>query len=133
MPNTLLSAPLAALEQSDDFLRRHLGPCEGELPAMLETLGVDSIDTLINQTVPAGIRLAAPLALGEPTAEHVALAQLKAIASKNVLKKSLIGLGYYDTITPKVILRNVTENPGWYTAYTPYQAEIAQGRLEALM
>ncbi|MGL4408817.1 MAG: aminomethyl-transferring glycine dehydrogenase [Zoogloea sp.] len=133
MPNTLLSAPLAALEQSDDFLRRHLGPCEGELPAMLETLGVDSVDTLINQTVPAGIRLAAPLALGEPTAEHVALAQLKAIASKNVLKKSLIGLGYYDTITPKVILRNVTENPGWYTAYTPYQAEIAQGRLEALL
>jgi glycine dehydrogenase len=83
--------------------------------------------------VPADIRLPAPLALGEPTPEHVALARLKAIAGKNVVKKSLIGMGYYDTITPKVILRNVMENPGWYTAYTPYQAEISQGRLEALL
>ncbi|MBS0354317.1 MAG: aminomethyl-transferring glycine dehydrogenase [Proteobacteria bacterium] len=133
MSNTLLSAPLATLEQGDDFIRRHLGPCANELPAMLAAVGVDSLDTLVAQTVPAGIRLLAPLALGEPTPEHVALAQLKAIAGKNVLKKSLIGMGYYDTITPKVILRNVMENPGWYTAYTPYQAEIAQGRLEALL
>ena len=133
MSKTLLSAPLATLEQGDDFIRRHLGPCANELPAMLAAIGVDSLDTLIGQTVPAGIRLPAPLDLGEPVPEHVALATLKAIASKNVLKKSLIGMGYYDTITPKVILRNVMENPGWYTAYTPYQAEIAQGRLEALL
>ena len=133
MSKTLLSAPLATLEQGDDFIRRHLGPCASELPAMLAALGVDSLDTLIGQTVPADIRLPAPLALGEPTAEHVALARLKAIAGKNVVKKSLIGMGYYDTLTPKVILRNVMENPGWYTAYTPYQAEISQGRLEALL
>jgi glycine dehydrogenase len=133
MSKTLLSAPLATLEQGDDFIRRHLGPCANELPAMLAAVGVDSLDTLVAQTVPAGIRLPAPLALGEPTPEHVALAKLKTIAGKNVLKKSLIGMGYYDTITPKVILRNVMENPGWYTAYTPYQAEIAQGRLEALL
>jgi glycine dehydrogenase len=133
MSKTLLSAPLATLEQGDDFIRRHLGPCASELPALLAAVGVDSLDTLIDQTVPAGIRLPAPLAIGEPTPEHVALARLKAIAGKNVLKKSLIGMGYYDTITPKVILRNVMENPGWYTAYTPYQAEIAQGRLEALL
>jgi glycine dehydrogenase len=133
MSKTLLSAPLATLEQGDDFIRRHLGPCSNELPGMLAAVGVDALDTLIQQTVPAGIRLSAPLALGEPMAEHVALARLKTIAGKNVLKKSLIGMGYYDTITPKVILRNVMENPGWYTAYTPYQAEIAQGRLEALL
>ncbi|WP_298597559.1 aminomethyl-transferring glycine dehydrogenase, partial [uncultured Zoogloea sp.] len=133
MSKTLLSTPLATLEQGDDFIRRHLGPCATELPAMLAALGVDSLDTLIGQTVPADIRLPAPLALGEPTPEHVALARLKGIAGKNVVKKSLIGMGYYDTITPKVILRNVMENPGWYTAYTPYQAEISQGRLEALL
>ena len=133
MSKTLLSTPLATLEQGDDFVRRHLGPCDNEMPSLLAAVGVDALDTLIAQTVPAGIRLAAPLALGEPTAEHVALARLKAIAGKNVLKKSLIGMGYYDTITPKVILRNVMENPGWYTAYTPYQAEISQGRLEALL
>ena len=133
MSKTLLTAPLATLEQGDDFIRRHLGPCANEMPAMLAAIDVDSLDTLIGQTVPADIRLPAPLALGEPTPEHVALARLKAIAGKNVLKKSLIGMGYYDTITPKVILRNVLENPGWYTAYTPYQAEISQGRLEALL
>ncbi|HNB63012.1 MAG TPA: aminomethyl-transferring glycine dehydrogenase [Rhodocyclaceae bacterium] len=133
MPQNLLSSPLSALEQRDAFIDRHLGPCAVERPPMLAALGVDSVETLIAQTVPAGIRLAAPLALGEPVPEHEALAELKAIASKNVLKKSLIGMGYYDTLTPKVILRNVMENPGWYTAYTPYQAEIAQGRLEALL
>lgn len=107
MSKTLLSTPLATLEQGDDFIRRHLGPCATELPAMLAALGVDSLDTLIGQTVPADIRLPAPLALGEPTPEHVALARLKGIAGKNVVKKSLIGMGYYDTITPKVILRSV--------------------------
>jgi hypothetical protein len=126
------SAPLATLEQGDDFIRRHIGPCSDELPGMLAAVGVDALDTLIQQTVPAGIRLP-PRWPWASRAEHVALARLKTIAGKNVLKKSLIGMGYYDTITPKVILRNVMENPGWYTAYTPYQAEIAQGRLEALL
>ena len=130
MPQTL---PLRALEQRDEFVHRHIGSNPTDIDAMLATIGAPSLDALIEQTVPAAIRLPAPLALGEPVPEHVALANLKAIAGKNVLKKSLIGMGYYDTITPKVILRNVMENPGWYTAYTPYQAEISQGRMEALI
>jgi glycine dehydrogenase len=100
---------------------------------MLAAVGAPSLDELIGQTVPAAIRLRSPLPLARPMREHEALAKLKAIAAKNVVKKSLIGMGYYDTLTPKVILRNLLENPGWYTAYTPYQAEIAQGRLEALL
>ncbi|WP_341677780.1 aminomethyl-transferring glycine dehydrogenase [Niveibacterium sp. SC-1] len=127
------SAPLAQLEQREDFIGRHIGPDAAETAAMLQSLGAADLDTLIGQTVPAAIRLDAPLAIGEATPEHEALAALKAIAGKNVLKRSLIGLGYYDTLVPKVILRNLMENPGWYTAYTPYQAEIAQGRLEALL
>ncbi len=133
MPHT----PLSALEQRDEFLARHIGPDAAETAAMLAAVGASSLDELIGQTVPAAIRLAKPLAsfanLAGPMREHEALAKLKTIASKNVLKKSLIGLGYYDTLLPKVILRNLLENPGWYTAYTPYQAEIAQGRLEALL
>ena len=129
--------PLSALEQHDEFIHRHIGPCAAEATAMLAAIGAESIEQLIAQTVPAAIRLPADLpALGSfpaPKREHEALAELKAIASKNVIARSCIGMGYYDTLTPKVILRNVMENPGWYTAYTPYQAEIAQGRLEALM
>ncbi|RLJ64671.1 aminomethyl-transferring glycine dehydrogenase [Sulfurisoma sediminicola] len=126
-------APLAAFEQHDEFIARHLGQDESELAAMLAVVGAASLDELIAQTVPKAIRLAAPLALPGPRREHEALAALKAIAAKNVVRKSLIGMGYHDTLTPKVIVRNVLENPGWYTAYTPYQAEIAQGRLEALL
>jgi len=129
MPHT----PLSALEQRDEFIARHIGPDAAETAAMLAAVGASSLDELIEQTVPAAIRLAGPPALPGPMREHEALAKLKALAAKNVLKKSLIGLGYYDTLTPKVILRNLLENPGWYTAYTPYQAEIAQGRLEALL
>ena len=129
--------PLSSLEQHDEFIHRHIGPCAAEMVDMLADIGADSLDQLIDQTVPAAIRLPADLnALGPfptPKREHEALAELKAIASKNVIARSCIGMGYYDTLTPKVILRNVMENPGWYTAYTPYQAEIAQGRLEALM
>ncbi len=129
--------PLSALEQRDEFLARHIGPDVAETAAMLAAVGAASLDELIGQTVPASIRLAQPLAsfanLAAPLREHEALAKLKAIAAKNVVRKSLIGMGYYDTLTPKVILRNLLENPGWYTAYTPYQAEIAQGRLEALL
>jgi len=128
-----LNQPLAALEQHDEFIGRHIGPCASEMTAMLAAIGAASLDQLIDQTVPAAIRLPADLPLPAPRREHEALADLKAMASKNVVNKSCIGMGYYDTLTPKVILRNVMENPGWYTAYTPYQAEIAQGRLEALM
>ena len=127
------SLPLSALEQHDEFIGRHIGPCASEMAAMLATIGAASLDQLIDQTVPAAIRLPADLPLPAPRREHEALADLKALASKNVINKSCIGMGYYDTLTPKVILRNVMENPGWYTAYTPYQAEIAQGRLEALL
>ena len=126
-------SPLSVLEQHDDFIARHIGPDDKDIAAMLAAIGAASLDQLIEQTVPAAIRLAAPLALPEAKSEHEALADIKAIAAKNSATKSLIGMGYHDTITPKVILRNVMENPGWYTAYTPYQAEIAQGRLEALL
>ena len=124
---------LAELEQRDEFIGRHIGPDAASMPAMLAAIGATSLDALIAETVPAAIRLNAPLALPDAMPEHAALAQLKAIAAKNVVKKSLIGQGYYGTHTPPVILRNLFENPGWYTAYTPYQAEIAQGRLEALL
>jgi glycine dehydrogenase len=133
MSDSLLSSPLASLEQRDAFVHRHLGPNADEIARMCATIGVGDIDELIAQTVPAGIRLTAPLPLADSMPEHAALAHLKAIASRNVVKKSLIGQGYYGTHTPAVILRNVLENPGWYTAYTPYQAEISQGRLEALL
>ncbi len=133
MTDTLLSAPLACLEQRDAFIHRHLGPNADEIAHMCAAIGVADIDALIDQTVPAGIRLESPVPLAAPVPEHEALGALKAIAARNVLKKSLIGLGYYGTHTPAVILRNVMENPGWYTAYTPYQAEISQGRLEALL
>ncbi len=130
MPRT---PSLLDLEQRDAFVARHIGPNASEIAAMLAVVGAASLDQLIDQTVPAAIRLAAPLALPEAQPEHEALATLKTIAAKNVVKKSLIGMGYHDTLMPAVIQRNVLENPGWYTAYTPYQAEIAQGRLEALL
>ena len=130
MPN---AQTLSALEQRDEFIARHIGPCPSEIAAMLATIGASSLDQLIDQTVPAAIRLPAPLSLAGARTENEALGALKAIAGKNRVNKSLIGMGYADTLTPKVILRNVLENPGWYTAYTPYQAEIAQGRLEALL
>ncbi len=133
MSSMSLNAPLSALEQLDQFIDRHIGPNDAEVAVMLEAVGVASMEELIAQTVPADIRLPSALPLPGPKPEHRALTDLRAIANRNVLKKSLIGMGYYGTHTPAVILRNVMENPGWYTAYTPYQAEIAQGRLEALL
>ncbi len=130
MPLTL---PLTALEQRDEFIARHIGPAASDIPAMLDAIGAPSVEALIGETVPAAIRLPEPLPLPEPRPEAEALAALKVIAGRNRINKSLIGMGYADTQTPAVILRNVLENPGWYTAYTPYQAEIAQGRLEALL
>ncbi len=137
MPAPLSPSPsspsLAALEQRDDFLDRHIGPSASEIAAMLASINASSLEQLVEQTVPPAIRLAAPLALAEPRPEGEALAALRAIARRNRVQHSMIGMGYADTLTPTVVLRNVLENPGWYTAYTPYQAELAQGRLEALL
>src|SRR5690606_32169983 len=112
---------------------RHLGPDASEQQAMLSALGVASRSELIEQTVPPGIRFNRPLDLPPALDEQAALARLASHAQQNQVWTSLIGMGYNATITPTVILRNVLENPGWYTAYTPYQPEIAQGRLEALL
>jgi len=125
--------PLHDLEQQDAFIGRHIGPSADEAAAMLAELDVDSLDTLIDETVPGSIRVEQPIPLAAPKTETQALAELKAIAQQNELKRSLIGMGYSDTLTPNVILRNVLENPGWYTAYTPYQPEVSQGRLEAIL
>jgi glycine dehydrogenase len=127
-------APIAApLSPSDTFAPRHIGPGEADREAMLRAIGVPTLDALIDQTVPADIRLAAPLALPPAEAEFEYLTRLRTVAARNQVRRSFIGLGYYDCITPSVILRTVMENPSWYTPYTPYQAEIAQGRLEALL
>src|SRR5438094_182945 len=117
----------------DSFARRHIGPNEEEVRAMLRDVGFDSLGALIDATVPKDIRLKRQLNLPEAKSEGEALVELRAIAQKNEISRSFIGTGYYDCITPPVIQRNILENPGWYTAYTPYQAEIAQGRLEALL
>jgi glycine dehydrogenase len=116
-----------------DFPARHIGPDETDEAAMLRALGVGTLDELAAETVPADIRFAGALDLPAPVDEAAILGELRALAAKNQIWKSFIGLGYYDCITPPVILRNILENPGWYTAYTPYQAEISQGRLEALI
>ena len=115
-----------------EFISRHIGPSEQEQNRMLEDLGVSSLEELVRQVVPTSILLRGDGDLPKPCSEEQALKELKEIASKNVVKRTLIGQGYYGTITPPVIQRNVFENPAWYTSYTPYQAEISQGRLEAL-
>ncbi|MCM0592047.1 MAG: aminomethyl-transferring glycine dehydrogenase [Gloeotrichia echinulata DVL01] len=120
-------------KKSKNFAQRHIGPNANDIEQMLEVLGIESLDALIDQTVPQAIRLNQPLQLPEAQTEYAALAKLKKIAATNQVFRSFIGLGYYDCITPPVIQRNILENPGWYTAYTPYQPEIAQGRLEALL
>ncbi|MDD5199357.1 MAG: aminomethyl-transferring glycine dehydrogenase [Terrimicrobiaceae bacterium] len=119
--------------ESGRFSRRHIGPQPADIAAMLETIGAPSLDALIEETVPAGIRSSAPLDLPPARSEEQALADLAAIAEENQVFQSCIGMGYHACHTPAVIRRGVLENPGWYTAYTPYQAEIAQGRLEALL
>jgi glycine dehydrogenase len=129
-PSAADPSPLAP---TDTFIARHIGPGDDEIVAMLAQVGCRSLDDLIDSTVPASIRLNRPLRLGEPRGERELLAQLRAIADQNRVLRSYIGMGYHGTITPAVIRRNVLENPGWYTQYTPYQAEISQGRLEALL
>lgn len=118
---------------TQNFSARHIGPRESDVKEMLSAIGVNSIDELINQTIPSKIRLKNELTLDKPLTEFEYLNHIKDLSSKNKLFKSYIGLGYYNTILPSVIKRNIFENPGWYTAYTPYQAEISQGRLEALL
>ena len=115
------------------FERRHIGPGADEIESMLDAIGYDSLEALIDATIPAAIRFGGTLRTGEPCSEYEALAELAALAAENQVFRSYLGMGYHDCITPPVILRKVLENPGWYTAYTPYQAEIAQGRLEALL
>src|SRR6184192_2946287 len=117
----------------DSFARRHIGPSEEEIRAMLREAGYENLGALIDAAVPKNIRLDRELSLPKAKSETEALAELRAISGKNKLARSFIGAGYHDCITPPVIQRNILENPGWYTAYTPYQAEIAQGRLEALL
>ena len=123
----------ASHRDADSFVTRHIGPSAADIAAMLELLGYDSLDALIDATVPAAIRLTRPLAIPGGMSERDALDNMRRIAKQNRVFRSYIGLGYAGTFTPPVIQRNVLENPGWYTAYTPYQAEIAQGRLEALL
>ena len=106
-------------DRRDDFVGRHIGPSTSDVNAMLASIGAASLDQLVEQTVPAAIRMAAPLALVEPRPENEALAALRVIAGRNRVQHALIGMGYADTLTPGVVLRNVLENPGWYTAYTP--------------
>src|SRR5438132_6246050 len=124
---------LAELEQHRGFVDRHIGTTDAEQAEMLKMLGYASRSALIDAAVPPAIRLRGPLALPAAKGEEEALGELKAMARKNRVLKSYIGQGYYGTLTPGVILRNVLENPAWYTAYTPYQPEISQGRLEALV
>ena len=117
----------------ENFSERHVGPNSSELKKILSTIGVKSIDYLLSDTIPDSIRINKKLNLPDSITELEFLKEIKSLSYKNKKFKTYIGLGYHDTFTPSVIQRNILENPGWYTAYTPYQAEIAQGRLEALL
>ncbi len=119
--------------RKEKFEYRHIGPDQSEIREMLDIVNAESLDKLVEETIPGGIRLTKKMELEEPVSEYRFIENLKKLAAKNKVYKSYIGLGYYPTVTPEVIKRNIFENPGWYTAYTPYQAEIAQGRLEALV
>ncbi|CAM5330806.1 Glycine dehydrogenase (decarboxylating) OS=Rhodanobacter lindaniclasticus OX=75310 GN=gcvP PE=3 SV=1 [Rhodanobacter lindaniclasticus] len=130
-PNTPTS--LRDLEHHGAFIDRHIGPDDTEIARMLRVVGHDSLESMTDAIVPGSIKSAAPLALPEAITEEEALAKIRAIADKNNVFRSFIGQGYYGTLTPNVILRNILQNPAWYTAYTPYQAEISQGRMEALI
>ena len=124
---------LQDLEQNDRFIHRHIGPSENEITQMLDKLGMSSLDELIDKVVPDSIRMSGELELPDSRTETDVLNQLRGMAERNQLAKSMIGMGYHNTILPGVIQRNLMENPGWYTAYTPYQPEVSQGRLEALL
>ncbi|MDA0306737.1 MAG: aminomethyl-transferring glycine dehydrogenase [Proteobacteria bacterium] len=129
----MLNSALSDLEQRDDFIRRHIGPGKEQIAEMLDALGLDDLDALIEKTVPKSIITEHALSIGGDQTERGTLSYLRRMSERNQVFVSMIGMGYYGTKMPSVILRNVLENPGWYTAYTPYQAEVSQGRLEALM
>lgn len=131
--NTSEDGESTGSNSENSFARRHIGPKVQEIEQMLKVIGFSTLEQLIEQTIPTAIQLKNELDLPVFKSEALALAQLKAIACKNQVFRSFIGLGYYNCHTPAVIQRNILENPGWYTAYTPYQPEIAQGRLEALL
>ncbi|WP_253461004.1 aminomethyl-transferring glycine dehydrogenase [Pseudoxanthomonas mexicana] len=133
MPPMSNTPSLRELEHHGAFLERHIGPNDAEIAHMLRVVGHDSLDAMTDAIVPGSIKSAQPLALPAPINEEEALAKIRAVADRNQVFRSFIGQGYYGTHTPKVILRNILENPAWYTAYTPYQAEISQGRMEALI
>ena len=120
-------------DTSKEFIRRHIGPSEDDIKEMLKMVGADSLDDLMKKTVPENILLKDELKIGDPTSEHESLKQLKTIGEKNKVYTNYIGMGYSNTYMPNVIVRNIFCNPGWYTAYTPYQPEVAQGRLEMLL
>src|SRR5947209_15754362 len=122
-----------AIPLAESFIPRHVGPDERDVAEMVKLIGFPSLDALIDATVPRKIRMRQPLELPKGLTELEVLTYFRALAAKNQVFRSFIGMGYSDTVTPPVIQRNIIENPGWYTAYTPYQAEIAQGRLEALL
>ncbi len=124
---------LQSLSTQNEFVARHNGPNKSDQQKMLDAINVLNLDTLIEETVPAQIRLETPMTLDAPMSEADMLVEMKKFADLNQVKRTFIGQGYYNTFTPNVILRNVLENPGWYTAYTPYQPEISQGRLESLL
>ncbi|HET9945633.1 MAG TPA: glycine dehydrogenase (aminomethyl-transferring), partial [Actinomycetes bacterium] len=137
-----MSGPTSSSTQSSNgspldagipFSRRHIGPSADEQAKMLAVLGYSTLDELVDTAVPKTVHSDSPLALAEGRAEHEVVAELRELAGRNRVLTSMIGLGYSGTVTPPVILRNVLENPAWYTAYTPYQPEISQGRLEALL
>jgi len=132
-PETIIDSPFTLLENHGEFIQRHIGPGDEQVEHMLSSLGVDTLEALVEGTLPPSIQSDAPLELPRARTEIETLARLRVMADRNVVKHSMIGMGYHDTITPPVILRNILENPGWYTAYTPYQAEISQGRLEAML
>src|SRR6266404_2524189 len=127
------SRPAGVFSQAEDFQRRHIGPNPQEARQMLELLGFKNLDALVDAAVPKQIRLTRPLQIPAGRSEPEVLSALRQIASQNQVFRSYIGMGYYDCVTPAVIQRGLFENPGWYTQYTPYQAEISQGRLEALL
>ena len=123
------SESLIILEKSGDFIRRHIGPDTAQIAAMLKSLDLETLDDIVERAIPAAILSQKPFALRDTISEQEVIADLNRMCQRNQIFISMIGMGYYDTILPEVIKRNVLENPGWYTAYTPYQAEISQGRL----
>ena len=129
----MTASTLRDLEHPSAFVERHIGPNDAEIAHMLGVVGHDSLDAMTDAIVPGSIASRSPLALPDAMTEVDALAKIRGVAKKNTVLRSVIGQGYYGTHTPNVILRNILENPAWYTAYTPYQAEISQGRMEALI